>query len=145
MKRQAQAVWQGSLVEGNGNLNTQSGAFNDIPYSFKGRFQDESGMSGTNPEELIAAAHAGCFVMQLAHMLAENGTTADQLDASSVVEYGPAPGGGFQINSSTITLNAKVPGIDEAKFQEIAKAAKEGCPVSKALASIEITLAATLA
>lgn len=144
MKRQATAIWQGSLVEGKGNLTTQSGAFDGVPYSFKGRFQDETGQSGTNPEELIAAAHAGCFVMQLAHMLAGNGTPADKLDAKSVVDMGEAPGGGFQINSSTISLTATVPGIDDAKFQEIAKAAKEGCPVSKALASIEIRLEAKL-
>ena len=78
MKRTANAVWKGSLTEGSGTLDTQSGAFSATPYSFKGRFQDESGKSGTNPEELIAAAHAGCFAMQLSHFLAENGILADQ-------------------------------------------------------------------
>ncbi|OSP55197.1 OsmC family protein [Pseudoruegeria sp. SK021] len=144
MKRHATAIWEGSLVEGKGVLSTQSGAFDGVPYSFKGRFQDESGKSGTNPEELIGAAHAGCFVMQLAHMLAGNDTPADQLDATANIDMGEAPGGGFQINSSTITLKAKVPGIDDAKFQEIATKAKDGCPVSKALTGIEIKLDATL-
>lgn len=145
MKRQAKAVWQGSLVDGGGTLDTQSGAFEGTPYSFKGRFQDDTGRSGTNPEELIAAAHAGCFAMQLSHMLAENGTPADKLEATSVIDYGEAPGGGFQINSSAITLVGQVPGIDAATFQEIANGAKDGCPVSKALASITITLDAKLA
>lgn len=145
MKRQAKAVWQGSLVEGGGTLDTQSGVFEGTPYSFKGRFQDDTGRSGTNPEELIAAAHAGCFAMQLSHMLAENGTPADRLDATSVIDYGEAPGGGFQINASAITLVGQVPGIDPAKFQELANGAKDGCPVSKALASITITLDAKLA
>ena len=145
MKRHATAIWKGTLVDGSGTLATQSGAFENVPYSFKGRFQDEDGQSGTNPEELIAAAHAGCFAMQLSHMLAENGTPADRLDAKAVIEYGPAPGGGFQINSSTITLSGSVPDIDESKFREIANGAKEACPVSKALGAIEIRLDATLA
>lgn len=145
MKRHAKAIWQGALTDGKGTLETQSGAFRDVPYSFKGRFQDESGQSGTNPEELIAAAHAGCFAMQLSHMLAENGTPADELDAKAVIDYGEAPGGGFQINASALTLVGKVPGIDEAKFLEIANAAKDGCPVSKALGAIEVTLDARLA
>lgn len=145
MKRQANALWQGNLSEGKGQLTTQSGAFKDVPYSFKGRFEDENGQSGTNPEELIAAAHAGCFSMQLSHLLAENGTPADKLDATSVLDYGEAPGGGFQINSSKITLKGHVPDIEEGKFLELATQAKDGCPVSKALGSIDISLDATLA
>ena len=145
MHRSATAIWKGSLTEGSGTLDTQSGAFSKQPYSFKGRFQDESGKSGTNPEELIAAAHAGCFAMQLSHFLAENGTPADELDAKAVVTYGPAAGGGFEITESAITLRGKVPGIDEAKFKELADKAKSGCPVSKALGAIKVSLDAKLA
>ena len=145
MHRQATAVWKGSLTEGSGSLETQSGAFSGTPYSFKGRFQDESGKSGTNPEELIAAAHAGCFAMQLSHFLAENGTPAEELDAKAVVTYGPAADGGFEITESALTLTGKVPGIDAAKFKELAEQAKAGCPVSKALGAIKITLDARLA
>ena len=145
MHRQATAVWKGSLTEGSGSLETQSGAFSGTPYSFKGRFQDESGKSGTNPEELIAAAHAGCFAMQLSHFLAENGTPAEELDAKAVVTYGPAADGGFEITESALTLTGKVPGIDAAKFKELAEQAKAGCPVSKALGAIKVTLDARLA
>lgn len=145
MKRTATAVWKGTLTEGTGTLDTQSGAFASTPYSFKGRFQDESGKSGTNPEELIAAAHAGCFAMQLSHFLAENGTPADKLDAVATVHYGPAADGGFEITESSIALTGTVPGIDDAKFQELAKKAKDGCPVSKALGAIKVSLDAKLA
>jgi osmotically inducible protein OsmC len=145
MKRHATAVWKGSLTEGSGNLDMQSGAFSGQPYSFKGRFQDESGKSGTNPEELIAAAHAGCFAMQLSHFLAENGTPAEKLDATATVHYGPADGGGFEITESALSLTGTVPGIDEAKFKELAEKAKAGCPVSKALGAIKVSLDAKLA
>lgn len=145
MNRTATAIWKGSLTEGSGTLDTQSGAFKGQPYSFKGRFEDESGKSGTNPEELIGAAHAGCFAMQLSHFLAENGTPADELNAKAVVTYGPAKGGGFEITESAITLTGKVPGIEEAKFKELAEKAKEGCPVSKALGAIKVSLDAKLA
>lgn len=145
MHRQANAVWKGTLTEGTGTLATQSGALANVPYSFKGRFQDESGKSGTNPEELIAAAHAGCFAMQLSHFLAENGTPAEKLDAKAVVTYGPAAGGGFEITESALTLTGTVPGIDAAKFKELADQAKAGCPVSKALGAIKVTLDAKLA
>ncbi len=145
MNRHATAIWKGTLTEGSGTLDVQSGVFSKQPYSFKGRFQDESGKSGTNPEELIAAAHAGCFAMQLSHFLAENGTPATELNAEAVVTYGPAAGGGFEITESALKLTGKVPGIDQAKFKELAEKAKAGCPVSKALASIKVTLDAKLA
>ncbi|RFC62147.1 OsmC family peroxiredoxin [Fulvimarina endophytica] len=144
MKRHATAIWKGALADGTGHITTQSGALSDHGYSFKSRFEDESGKAGTNPEELIAAAHAGCFAMQLSHMLAESGSPAEELDAKAVVDVQQVEGG-FAIKTSTITLKARVPGIDEAKFQEIAKKAKEGCPVSKALAGVDIKLDATLA
>ncbi len=145
MKRNAKAVWKGSLTEGSGTLDMQSGAFSGQPYSFKGRFQDEAGKSGTNPEELIAAAHAGCFAMQLSHLLAENGTPADALEATATVHYGPASGGGFEITESALSLTGKVPGIEAAKFKELAEKAKAGCPVSKALGAIKVSLDAKLA
>ncbi|EAU41032.1 osmotically inducible protein C, putative ATP/GTP binding protein [Fulvimarina pelagi HTCC2506] len=143
MKRQAIALWKGALADGKGHLTTQSGALENRGYSFKSRFEDESGQAGTNPEELLAAAHAGCFAMQLSHMLAESGSPADELNAKSVVDIQQVEGG-FAIKTSAITLEAKVPGIDEAKFKELATKAKEGCPVSKALSGVEITLDAKL-
>lgn len=143
MKRHATAIWQGALADGKGTLTTQSGALDNHGYSFKARFEDESGKSGTNPEELLAAAHAGCFAMQLSHFLAENGTPADELNARSVVNVEQVSDG-FEIKSSAITLEAKVPGIDRGKFDELAGKAKQGCPVSKALGAIEVTLDARL-
>ncbi|MEN3794874.1 OsmC family protein [Fulvimarina sp. MAC3] len=143
MKRQAIALWKGALADGTGQITTQSGALKNRGYSFKSRFEDESGQAGTNPEELLAAAHAGCFAMQLSHMLAESGSPAEELNAKAVVDVQQVEGG-FAIKTSAITLEAKVPGIDEAKFKELATKAKEGCPVSKALAGVEITLDAKL-
>ena len=140
MDRHATAVWKGNLKEGAGTLDMQSGVFSAQPYSFKGRFEDESGKTGTNPEELIAAAHAGCFAMQLSHFLAENGTPADSLEAKAVVTLVPGTG----ITGSALTLTGTVPGIDDAKFQELADKAKKGCPVSQALGAIAISLDARL-
>ena len=140
MDRTANAVWKGNLKEGNGTLDTQSGALKGTPYSFKARFEDESGKSGTNPEELIAAAHAGCYAMQLSHFLAENGTPATELDAKAVVTLVPGTG----ITGSAITLVGKVPGIDAAKFKKLAEKAKAECPVSKALGAIKVSLDAKL-
>jgi lipoyl-dependent peroxiredoxin len=140
MKRTADAHWTGSLKDGNGTLDMQSGVFSGQPYTFKGRFVDETGQSGTNPEELIAAAHAGCFAMQLAHFLAENGSPPDRLDVQAAVELIPGTG----ITGSALTVKASVPGIEEAKFQELAAKAKDECPVSKALGAIAVTLDATL-
>ena len=140
MNRTATAIWKGTLKEGSGTLDTQSGALSGLPYSFKARFEDESGKSGTNPEELIAAAHAGCFAMQLSSVLAENGTPAEKLEAKAVVTLIPGTG----ITESAITLVGTVPGIDVAKFKEIAEQAKSGCPVSKALGAIKVSLDARL-
>ncbi|MBL8581773.1 MAG: OsmC family protein [Rhizobiaceae bacterium] len=141
MDRSATAIWKGNLKEGAGTLDTQSGALKTLPYSFKGRFEDESGKSGTNPEELIAAAHAGCYAMQLSHFLAENGTPATKLDAKAAVTLVPGTG----ITQSAITLVGTVPGIDAAKFKELAEKAKAECPVSRALGAIKVTLNASLA
>jgi osmotically inducible protein OsmC len=140
MDRHATAVWKGALKDGAGTLNSQSGAIAKLPYSFKGRFEDESGKSGTNPEELIAAAHAGCYAMQLSHFLAENGTPAENIDAKAVVTLVPGTG----ITGSALTLVGTVPGIDEAKFKELAEKAKAECPVSKALGAINVSLNARL-
>ncbi|EHK58436.1 OsmC family protein [Allomesorhizobium alhagi] len=140
MDRHATAVWKGALKDGSGTLDSQSGAIAKLPYSFKGRFEDESGKSGTNPEELIAAAHAGCYAMQLSHFLAENGTPAEKLDAKAVVTLVPGTG----ITGSALTLVGTVAGIDEAKFKELAEKAKAECPVSKALGAINVSLDARL-
>src|SRR5690606_19678527 len=141
MDRHATAVWQGNLKEGSGTIDSQSGALSQMAYSFKGRFEDDSGRAGTNPEELIAAAHAGCFAMQLSHFLAENGTPAEKLEAKAVVTLVPGTG----ITRSALELVGTVPGIDQDKFTELANKAKEGCPVSKALGAIEVSLNARLA
>lgn len=140
MKRTATAVWSGDLKTGNGAISTQSGVIKDSPYTFKARFEDESGKSATNPEELIAAAHASCFTMQLSHFLAEAGHPAEKLTTTAVVEVKPGVG----ITSSALTLTGKVPGMSAADFSAAADKAKAGCPVSKALAAIEITLDAKL-
>ncbi len=136
MKRKATAVWNGSGKEGKGHVSTQSTVLNKTQYSFKTRF--EEGV-GTNPEELIAAAHAGCFAMKLSFVLNEAGFTADELhvDCNITFENGA-------ITESHLTLKATVPGIDNDKFQAAAKDAKENCPISKLL-STNITLDASLA
>ncbi|MBV2141954.1 OsmC family protein [Falsochrobactrum sp. TDYN1] len=144
MDRKATAVWQGTLKEGKGALTTQSGALKNLPYDFKARFEDESGQAGTNPEELLGAAHAGCFAMQLSAFLAEHGTPAEKLEATATVSVGPASGGGFAISRSALTLNASVPGISADDFNRLAQKAKESCPLSKALGAIEVTLDAKL-
>ena len=141
MDRYAQAVWKGALKDGSGTLDTQSGVFSGQPYSFKTRFEDERGTSGTNPEELIAAAHAGCYAMQLGHFLAENGTPADKVEARAVVTMIPGSG----IKRSPHTVVGSVPGIDQAKFKELADKAQAACMVSKALGAIETTVDAKLA
>jgi lipoyl-dependent peroxiredoxin len=140
MIRKARAVWRGTGKDGNGRLSTDSGVLSDTAYSFKTRFESEK---GTNPEELIAAAHAGCFAMALAFQLQTAGYNPSELDASAAVSL-DKDGQGFRITRSALTLRAQVPGIDKAKFQELVQAAKEGCPVSKLL-NADITLDWTLA
>jgi osmotically inducible protein OsmC len=140
MKRSATAVWTGDLKAGGGNVTTQSGAIKDQPYTFKTRFESEDGKAGTNPEELIAAAHAGCFAMQFSAFLGQNGTPATELKATAAVELVPGTG----ITGSALTVEGKVPGIDAAKFAELAEKAKAECPVSRALGAINVTLDAKL-
>ena len=135
MKRTATAIWNGSGKEGKGNLTTQSTTLNKTQYSFKSRFEDGV---GTNPEELIAAAHAGCFAMKLSFDLGAAGFTPDSLEATSVVTLDNGV-----ITASDITLKAKVPGISKEKFDEVAAGAKANCPVSKVL-NAAISLDATL-
>jgi lipoyl-dependent peroxiredoxin len=137
--RTGSARWEGSLPEGSGTLRFGSGAF-EGKYSAASRFEDGD---GTNPEELIAAAHAGCFSMAFAHALTGAGFTPDSVSTEAKVHIVRADGG-FEINKIDLVTEAKVPGIDEAAFQEQAQAAKVGCPVSKALAAVEITLDAKL-
>src|SRR5689334_3409432 len=140
MIRRAKAVWRGTGRAGNGDLSTDSGVLAETPYSFKTRFENQK---GTNPEELLAAAHAGCFTMALAFQLSNAGYTPTELTTEAAVSLDPAEGGGFTITRSALTLTADVPQLDQATFDELAKAAKENCPVSK-LFKAEITLAATL-
>lgn len=137
MKRTATAIWNGSGKEGNGKLTTQSKVLSDTSYDFKSRFADGT---FTNPEELVAAAHAGCFAMKLSFVLGAAGFTPESLEATATVELDPAKGA---ITSSNIVLKAKVPGIDEAKFKECADDAKANCPISKLL-NTEISLDAQL-
>ncbi|MEO6995930.1 MAG: OsmC family protein [Lacunisphaera sp.] len=137
--RHGSAVWQGGIKDGKGTVSSESGALKAYPYAFSSRFE---GQKGSNPEELIGAAHASCFAMALSLMLTEAGLKPTQLDASAAVTVEQVDGG-FAITSSKLTLKAKVPGIDNAKFQEIAAKAKAGCPISKLLKT-EITLDATL-
>ena len=137
MKRTANAVWNGSLKEGSGRLTTQSTQLNHAKYTYTSRFEQGA---GTNPDELLAAAHAGCFVMALSLILGKEGFTPDSLDATATVTMDPAK---LELTGSHLVLKAKIPGITKEKFMECAEAAKAGCPVSKAL-SLKISLDATL-
>ncbi len=143
MIRKSTAVWKGNGLQGEGGLTTQSGVFRDQPYSFKTRFQSEDGKAGTPPEELLRAAHAGCFAMALSFALTDAGHPPKELRVSAGVDLNKA-GEGFAITSIALELEAQVPGLDEAKFKTIAEAAKKNCPVSKALSATPITLSAKL-
>lgn len=137
--KKAKAVWKGTGKDGEGRLTSESGVLSETAYSFKTRFENEK---GTNPEELIAAAHAGCFAMALAFALQKAGLTPTSLTVDAAVSLDP-DGDGFKVSKSALTLVAEVPGVEQAKFDELAKGAKEGCPISKLL-NAEITLDATL-
>ncbi|MCP8462533.1 OsmC family protein [Pseudomonas sp. ZM23] len=139
MKKSASAHWQGGLKDGKGRLSTESGALKDQPYGFNTRFE---GAPGTNPEELLGAAHAGCFSMALSMMLGEAGFTAERIDTHADVSLEKLADG-FAITAVHLTLRAAVPGADAATFQAIADKAKAGCPVSRVL-NARITLDATL-
>lgn len=136
----ATAHWTGGLKDGKGQISTQSGALKDQPYGFNTRFEDKP---GTNPEELIGAAHAGCFSMALSMILGSYDAEADDIETKATVSLEDADGG-FAITKIHLDLTAKVPGISEEDFLEAANTAKENCPVSKVLAAAEITLDAKL-
>jgi len=139
MKRTGSAVWQGGLKDGKGTVSTESGVLASVPYSFAKRFGDEK---GTNPEELIGAAHASCFAMALSLVLGEAGMTAEEIAASAAVTVEPADGG-FAITKVHLSVRARIPGASDEAFQKAAAGAKAGCPVSKVL-NAEITMDATL-
>ncbi len=139
MKRHASAHWEGGLKDGKGTVSTDSGVLDKQQYSFGTRFEDGK---GTNPEELIGAAHAGCFSMALSMILGEEGLTADSIDTKADVSLEPVEGG-FAITAVHLTLEASIPGADKASFEAAAEKAKQGCPVSKLL-NADITLDATL-
>lgn len=137
--RKSNAEWRGDLKSGAGTMSLGSGAYTG-PFSFLSRF--ESG-TGTNPEELIAAAHAGCFSMAFSFALSQAGFTAESVKSTAAVKLEPAAGG-FSITGIDLVMTASIPGIDAETFQKIAADAKANCPVSKALAAVPITLSATL-
>ena len=139
MKRNASAEWKGGLKDGKGTISTDSGVLSSTQYSFSTRFEDGV---GTNPEELIAAAHAGCFSMALSGQLAQAGLTADSIRTTASVRLEKTDAG-FAITSVHLDVKARVPGADEAAFSTAANNAKAGCPVSKVLKA-EITMDATL-
>jgi len=129
MKRKASAVWQGDFKNGKGTISTETGALSGAPYSFTARFE---GARGTNPEELIGAAHAGCFSMALAAQLGESGLTPERIETASTVTLEKTPDG-FTITGVQLDVTARVPGASREAFDAAAKKAKEGCPVSKLL------------
>ncbi len=140
--KHASVHWEGAGKTGKGQISTETGALKSYPYGFASRFEDDK--RGTNPEEILGAAHAGCLTMALAFALEGAGFTANSIDTKAAVRL-VKDGAGFKIDRIALELEASIPGIEEAKFQELAAGAKAGCPLSKALASVpEITLKATL-
>jgi lipoyl-dependent peroxiredoxin len=139
MIKKASAIWKGGIKDGGGTISTETGVLNDAPYGFKSRFENGK---GTNPEELIGAAHAGCFSMALSLMLGEAGMTAEKIETHAAITLEKVAEG-FAITASHLEVTAKIPGADPAKFQEVASKAKAGCPVSKVL-NAKITMNAKL-
>ena len=139
INRHGSAQWQGGIKDGKGAISTESGALKAYPYGFASRFE---GLPGTNPEELLAAAHAGCFTMALSLILGEAKLTAEHMETSAKVTLEQVDGG-YAITAVHLTLKAKIPGADQATFEKLAGMAKAGCPVSK-LFKADITLDATL-
>lgn len=139
MKTQGSAVWSGGIKDGKGAISTKSGALKDYPYGFASRFE---GKPGTNPEELIGAAHAGCFTMALSLILGETKLTAEKMETTAEVSL-DKDGDGFSITAVHLTLKAKIPGATQEQFEKLTGMAKAGCPVSKLLKA-NITLDATL-
>ena len=142
MEKSASVHWEGAGKTGKGQISTETGALKAYPYGFASRFEDDR--RGTNPEEILGAAHAACFTMAFAFACERGGVAPEAVDTQAKVRL-VKQGDGFVIDRIALTLDAKVPGLDNARFQELAQGAKAGCPLSKALASVpEITLAATL-
>jgi len=139
IKKNASAIWRGGFKDGGGTISTETGVLKDAPYGFRSRFEDGA---GTNPEELIGAAHAGCFSMAFSLLLGQAGLTPDKIETHAAVTLDKV-GDGYEITASHLTVTAKIPGVDQAKFDEIANMAKAGCPVSKLLKA-KITMDATL-
>ena len=139
MKRSASAVWKGGLRDGNGTVSTESGVLANTPYNFRMRFENEK---GTNPEELVAAAHAACFSMALSMILGQAGMTAESIDTKATVSLEQV-GDGFAVTSSHLQTTVKIPNADKAAFEKAVAAAKTGCPISKLL-NATITMDATL-
>jgi lipoyl-dependent peroxiredoxin len=135
MKRSASAVWKGGLRDGQGVVSTESGVLSDVPYNFRMRFESEK---GTNPEELIAAAHAACFSMALSKILGDAGMQAESISTKATVTLDQVEGG-FAVTSSALETRARIPNADKVAFQKAAEAAKSGCPISKLL-NAKITL-----
>jgi osmotically inducible protein OsmC len=140
MKRSASAVWKGGLKDGRGTVSAESGVLSNVPYNFSMRFENEK---GTNPEELIAAAHAACFSMALSLFLGNAGMTADSIDTTATVTLEKV-GDAFTVTASHLDTTVKIPNADQAKFQQAAEGAKAGCPISRLL-NTKITLDAKLA
>ena len=137
MERKASAVWKGGLKDGKGEFSAPSGVFSQVPYSFTTRFENAP---GTNPEELIAAAHAGCFTMALAFALAKQGITNARLETTARVKLEPE-GDGFKVSRSDLDLTADVPDLDDDKLRDLAEDAKKNCPISKLLdADMDLTI-----
>lgn len=142
LKRRASAVWQGGLQGGTGSLSATSGVLNDTPYSFKTRLVSEDGQAGTNPEELLAAAHAGCYAMALGATLERNGHVADKLEVQAILTLDTDT---LTVTAVTLNLDGSVPGISDEQFQTFADDAKKNCIISRALSpGIQISLNAKL-
>jgi osmotically inducible protein OsmC len=140
IKRSGSALWRGGIKDGSGQVSTASGVLDDTPYGFSSRFEGEP---GTNPEELIAAAHAGCFTMALSALLSRNDLRADELATNAEVTLEGDAASGFTITAVHLDLKGQVPGLDDARFRSLAQDAEKNCPVSKLLKA-EISLTATL-
>jgi len=139
MKRKASAIWSGSLKDGKGSISTESGVLSSTPYSFRTRFESEK---GTNPEELIGAAHAGCFSMALSNILGQAGMTAEKIETEATITL-EQKDGSFAITESHLDVTVTIPGADEAAFKKAAETAKANCPISKLL-NAKITMDAKL-
>ncbi|MGH2534520.1 MAG: OsmC family peroxiredoxin [Thermomicrobiales bacterium] len=143
-ERSATTVWDGDLLNGSGVLNTGTGVIKDQAVSWPARTEDPGGK--TSPEELLAAAHASCYAMALSHALSTAGTPPERLEVTAKVGFGPKDGGGMEVKYSNLSVSGRVPGLDQAGFEEAAKQGEAGCPISNALrGNIPISVEATLA